>query len=345
MMRDGLAARIDIDIRDPAAEALQRLGRTEDVRFSPGNRRIAIAGYLENSCFVFELSIRSDQTRSTVALTGYQEIRSAWLKEPHGFDFIDEETLAVANRAGHVTIFRLPPTGGDPRLHWLDPVRVIRRIGLRGKLRSPGSLCVSRTQPKRATLYVCNNYADLVSRHDFPVAGSFGLARNSILLKKGMSIPDGIAISPDRARLAVSNHGTGSVVIFDNAAPLSPASEPVATLRGTSYPHGVRFTPDGRSILVADAGRPVVLLYRCATQDWQGEYEPSAVFRVLDDETYLRGRANPAEGGPKGIDVDATGTLLAVTCEQQSLAFFDLRSLTTSPAAVSVLSDQQTGRA
>lgn len=334
-MLDGLSVRLDLHARGPAREALQRLGRTEDVRFSPANRKIAIAGYLENSCFIFDVTIGPGDGRPSVELTDVLEIRSDALEEPHGFDFIDEETLAVANRAGSVTIFRLPSGAGGKGLHRLDPVRTIRRIGLRGKVRSPGSLCVAKADGRRATLYVCNNYADLVSCHAFPTGGSFGVARNSVLLKKGMSIPDGIAISPDRAWLAVSNHGTGSVFIFDNTAALSPESEPAAILRGTAYPHGLRFTPDGRFLVVADAGRPVVLLYRCAAGRWQGEQEPASVIRVLDDETYLRGRSNPAEGGPKGLDVDASGTVLAITCEERSLAFFDLKPLMAGATAVS----------
>ena len=35
-------------------------------------------------------------------------------------------------------------------------------------------------------------------------------------------------------------------------------------------------------------------------------------------------RLNPQEGGPKGIDIDKDMTVLAATCEFQTLAFFDL---------------------
>jgi hypothetical protein len=44
----------------------------------------------------------------------------------------------------------------------------------------------------------------------------------------------------------------------------------------------------------------------------------------MDDETFLRGRHNRREGGPKGIDVDPSTDVIAVTSECQPLAFFDL---------------------
>lgn len=327
MLIDDLGAELEFRVEGPAEEAFQRLGRTEDIRFSPDNRKLAIAGYLKNSCFVFDVAIERNGARPAIRIGDYVEIQSTALKEPHGFDFIDDGTLAVANRAGRVTIFRLPRPGAAGRVHSLKPARVIRRIGLRQKVLSPGSLCVASVSGRRATLYVCNNYADRITRHDFPRPGSIGLSRNEILLEKTMAIPDGIAISPDRGRLAVSNHGTASVSIFDNTQRLSRESGPIGTLSGVTYPHGLRFTPDGKSLLVADAGQPVIALYHCSAGAWRGDREPVAVARVLDDETYLRGHVNSAEGGPKGIDLDATGEVLAVTCEERSLAFFHMPSL------------------
>ena len=53
----------------------------------------------------------------------------------------------------------------------------------------------------------------------------------------------------------------------------------------------------------------------------------SRCLRVLDEDTFQRGRHNPAEGGPKGIDVDVRSRVLAATCEEMPLAFFDLRPM------------------
>ena len=54
----------------------------------------------------------------------------------------------------------------------------------------------------------------------------------------------------------------------------------------------------------------------------------------MDDATFLRGRYNPEEGGPKGIDVDRDMSVLATTCEHQPLAFFDLGRDTGQAQAV-----------
>jgi hypothetical protein len=46
--------------------------------------------------------------------------------------------------------------------------------------------------------------------------------------------------------------------------------------------------------------------------------------RVMDDRTFQLGRHNPQEGGPKGLDLDRSGRVVAVTSELQPLAFFDV---------------------
>ena len=53
----------------------------------------------------------------------------------------------------------------------------------------------------------------------------------------------------------------------------------------------------------------------------------------MDDDTFLRGRYNTQEGGPKGIDVDRSGRILAVTSEHEPLAFYDMAAIVTDDSA------------
>ena len=69
------------------------------------------------------------------------------MRYPHGLDFIDDETLVVANREGLVTILRLPPGELGGRQCHVEPVREIRG-SLFARVRSPGSWA-SATEVRR----------------------------------------------------------------------------------------------------------------------------------------------------------------------------------------------------
>ncbi|WP_193176831.1 hypothetical protein [Oricola nitratireducens] len=327
---DGGRACVAVDISSPVQAVVSRLGRTEDIRFSPDNRRLAIAGYAKNSCFLFDIRIDRAAERPTVGIHDYLELRSNALADPHGFDFAGDDKLIVANRSGQVTVFAIPERDGNNRVHHVNPLRTICRAGYRQRIGSPGSVCVVSANRRRADILVCNNYEHRITRHSVALRGGFALPRDSIVLENTLDIPDGIAVSPDRAWVAVSNHMTANVLIFDNRARLRRSDEPVGTLDGVAYPHGLRFSPDGSRIYVADAGAPFVHVYEARAGDWRGPHAPVRTVTVLDDETFRRGRVNPEEGGPKGVDVDASGEIMAVTCEERALAFFHVPSLFAS---------------
>lgn len=326
---DDSRARLDIVVAQEAELAMARLGRTEDVKFSPDGRRIAIAGFAKGTCLLLDVEIERSGSRPILHVTDYMELHSAALNEPHGFDFIDDRTLVVANRMGGVAILAIPVHSKAQRIHNLTPLRIITRAGLATRLHSPGSVCVSGTKNGRCELLVCNNYKHRITRHVIRADGGRSLPRNSVLLEQGLDIPDGIAISPDKAWIAVSNHMTHSVLVFDNKERLNRQSRHVGTLLGVSYPHGLRFSPNGNRIYVADAGTPYVQVYEPHRGNWTGEHGPVASFRVLDDETFCKGRHNPEEGGSKGLDLDPSGELLVVTNEEQPLACFHVPALLT----------------
>jgi hypothetical protein len=53
---------------------------------------------------------------------------------------------------------------------------------------------------------------------------------------------------------------------------------------------------------------------------------------VLDQDTYLRGRTQPDEGGPKGVDIHPGGQFVALCCEEVRLKLVPLAGLLGSNA-------------
>jgi hypothetical protein len=325
-MADGLAHRLPAELGNVASEALARLDRTEDIRFSPSKRRLALAGFTRNCCTVFDVAIDRSGPRPIIRIDSYIELRCDAFRQPHGFDFIDETTLVVANRAGLAVIVAIPDRVGEERRVTVSPLRTIRHVAPFHRLKTPGSVCVAGRSRSSATLLVCNNYQHRVSRHVVGLTRLPVIPRNRILLRHGLDIPDGIAMSGDRRWIAVSSHGSHQVLVYDAHRRLGPASHADGELAGVIYPHGLRFSANGSRLFVADAGAPHVHVYEAPGGDWRGRRAPSATIRVLDEATFLRGRANPQEGGPKGLDIDDRDEILAITCEEQPLAFFHLPS-------------------
>ena len=140
--------------------ALSAIGRTEDLRFSPDNRLLAIAGYARKRLLVLRVDITAGPDGPDVTIHDHMELTSDDMGEIHGLDFIDDRTLAIANRDGVVAIFSLPreePVGQS------RAISAIRRI--RGKrpckLNSPGSIVARRESRGGISLLVCNKMVDL----------------------------------------------------------------------------------------------------------------------------------------------------------------------------------------
>lgn len=324
LISDGLAARIEVSVSTIAKFALDRIGRTEDVRFSPDNSKLAIASFLNQACVIFDIEIDRSNSTPVIRLNDFVELRSSGLNYPHGLDFIDEKTLVVSNRQGWVSIFEIPEPRTSERTYTIEPICMVKKAGMRRKIASPGSVCVVSADKGRVELLVCNNYKHRVSRHVVYLGSGFGIPRNKILLETGLVLPDGIAISRDKTWIAVSNHDAHNVAIYNTGRKLNRKSAPAGLLKDLNCPHGLRFSPDGRHIYVAEAGAPYVSRFEAHDGDWSGTRGPVQTITVLDDETYAKGRTNPQEGGPKGIDIDVRAEVMAVTNQEQALAFFHI---------------------
>ncbi|HET6564514.1 MAG TPA: beta-propeller fold lactonase family protein, partial [Xanthomonadales bacterium] len=290
-------------------DALAETGRTEDVRFSPDNRWLVLAGYGLQHLLVLSVRVQKGPTGTVVLADDFMKLKSDGITSAHGVDFIDGRTLAVANRDGYVSIIEIPSGALAGRCQEVGPVCEITG-GRFSKMNSPGSIAVRHQNGGKVSLLVCNNYIHRVTQHVVDPARGFQVKSNSVLLERSLNVPDGIAVSRDGRWIAVSNHVTHEILIFDDRWLLGRYSRPVGVLTGTAFPHGLRFTPDDRHLLVADAGSPVINVYQRGS-GWAGTRGPLRTTTVLDHDTFQRGRANPAEGGPKGLDIDRSGAVVA----------------------------------
>lgn len=305
-----LPCQIPVEGPEDALGALARLGRTEDLRLAPGGGRLAVLGFTQATIAVADVAIERTERGARVSVSGVETISSPSFRHPHGVDWLDDETLVVGNRDTGLTVVRL---GGEPAV-LEEPA-----VGLDG----PGSVAVGRLDGRASEVLVCNNWSDTITRHDIASGGRLGAGE--VALGRWLDLPDGLALSPDGRWLAVSNHTTHCVVVFERAA-LHRDATPVAVLRGVRYPHGVRFDAEGRRLVVADAGAPHVHVFAANTV-WRGAAYPAATVRVMDDETFARGSRNPQEGGPKGIELDTRTNVLLATSELTPLVCFDLAAV------------------
>lgn len=307
-------------------QMLSRMQRTEDLQLSPSGRLLAIAGFCSDRIILFRLHLETAAGSPKIRITDYVQFTSPALSHPHGIAFFGEHTVAIANRTGKVSFFRVPPMGEQQKSFNLKPLRVLGSSPL-SRLHSPGSLDTYKTAEGRYRLLICNNYADVVTEAEVRLNGSLSVRKHRVLLRKGLEIPDGICVSADRRWIAVSNHVPGTLHIYRNTPDLGVSSDPVAELHGMDCPHGVRFAEGDRKIIVVDSADPTLCVYACGTEGWSGIIHPEKVVRVLDEETFLKGRYNVEEGGPKGIDINEAAGVLAMTCEHQPLTFYDLDEL------------------
>src|SRR5690242_7578939 len=134
--------RICLSVAPAAQDAIRQIGRTEDIRFSPDNKRVATIGFRRGACLLLDIEFVRENNEQIIQITGFVEIRSEALRGPHGLDFIDNDTLVVANRRGSIAVFDLPRERGLNRTCLLEPARVIRKAGIWRRVRWPGSVCV-----------------------------------------------------------------------------------------------------------------------------------------------------------------------------------------------------------
>lgn len=308
------------------ADRIRALGRTEDVMFSPDQKRLAIAGFSGNRILVMEIRTITDSGATVVLSEGCVELLCPEFNYPHGLAWMDDDTLVVANREGDVIAVSVPSVSAAGRSVEVEPLLRLSG-GSDSTIKSPGSVAVARLGDQYFDFLVCNNYRDYVSRHIVQKKNGYEVISGLRLFEHGLKVPDSIAVSTDGGLVAVSNHYGKRVDIFQNDSDSGPQAAPAVSLGVPCYPHGVRFAMQDRLVTVADAGAPLVHIYARDGRSWKTVQRPALSMTVMDEETFQRGHTNPEEGGPKGLDILADGSLLAVSCEEVPIAFFDFRPM------------------
>jgi len=307
-------------------DAIAGMGRTEDVRFSPDGRQLAVAGYFRNRISVFRTHVHRSAQGPHIELTQLVHIESTSLIHPHGVDFIDDRHIVVSNRRGGLEIFAVPERNEE--ISTVSEAAVLSVAAeANGLLKAPGSVRVSRSELGRADLLVCNNQGDTLTRHLLDTGKQLRWIEQGTKLAKWLDLPDGLALSEDGRWLAVSSHEGHIVLVYDLSAGLDVESDPVGILRGVFAPHGLAFSADGNRLIVADADTPYLHVYAADATGWCGVRFPLASLQAMDVATYERGHYAPGEGGVKGVSFCGHTGILATTCHHQPLACFDLESI------------------
>jgi DNA-binding beta-propeller fold protein YncE len=307
-------------------DTLDGIGRTEDLAFSPDNRKLAIAAYTQNKILMLDIGISATADGNNIFISDCYEIVSADINLPHGIAWLDDQTIIVGNRFGQAIVLAVPSTQITQKQLELTAVQILPAVSNNSQHSND---CLAAT-PLGQGLYevlVCSNSGNYVASHILDSTNGFSVIGGAILLENKIQIPDGVAFSPDRRWIAVSNHTNHSVYIYENVKSLNPASEPCAVLPGITYPHGITFTECAKFLFVTAAGDPFIYCYHNHSGEWHGEYLPFTKFKSLDDETFKRGNYNEQEGGTKGICFANNSNIMAMTCSEQPLAFVDMTTL------------------
>jgi len=305
--------------------------RTEDIKFSPKGALLAAVA-TNGSMFVFAVDTRSCPIR----IMGCTELRSSSLSSPHGIDFLSEDTVVVADRSGWVNFYRIPGVNAWEECMNIEPIHEMGSVwfGRKGATRllgdrnircGPGSVRVHDQQ-----IFICCNNLNTVTVHDCRLQqGAVETSEGTVVMQVGVEVPDGVALSRDGRWMAVSDHHHHRVIVHRRPGDAEPC---VLRDIDLSYPHGLCFDPTGRVLYVADAGQRYVHIFVGAS-GWDKSIDRST-FKLLavDADAFERTRKaksgpnSALEGGIKGIDVDPSGRILATTCRNQTLRFFEAES-------------------
>lgn len=329
--------------------------RSEDVRFSPSGRRLAVVA-TDGCLLLFSVNLEV----SPIVVEAQVEFRSPSLLIPHGVEFLGEDMVVVASRNGGLAFFQIPPASQWYDGYVLQPVHEVAsplfgRTGVTRKLRDRDLFCgPGSVRLFNGVLFVTCNYMNTVSTFRCQRHGQdLQIEEGVVIAHEGLSVVDGIALSEDGRLMALSDHDHRRVVVYRNTGRPSERSTPMPgpgdfrfacslTDFDMHFPHGLRFGPNGTALYAVDAGGRYIHAFR-TRDDWQSDIHHSTVKTFGIDlgafhksQQAVKEAHRILEGGGKGLDIDPSARFLVVTCRNQSLRFFELDPSTrvsTSPPA------------
>lgn len=305
--------------------------RTEDVKFSPSGRMLAVVA-TDGSIMLFAI----DVTRRPIQINQCVKLHSDSLMHPHGIDFVNEEIIVVANRRSILKFYRIPSLDKWGSAQQIVPIHTMKSefFGAEGETRKlrtrsiscgPGSVRIHGHQ-----LFVCCNNMNTVTTHTFSYHdGEIVTYGDIVVAQDGLEVPDGVAVSTDGIWMAVSDHDHHCVVVY-----CLENNSSCCILRDVElkYPHGLCFDQNAKSLYVADAGARDLHVF--STKDkWDKDSDISTIKLSAVNMTAFQNtqeaideKYRALEGGIKGLDIDPSYQILATTCRNQTLKFFDICS-------------------
>jgi WD40 repeat protein len=306
--------------------AIDQSFRTEDVKFSPSGRILAVVA-TNGTIFLFAVDTRS----RPIEITRCAVVNSTSLSSPHGVDFLREDLIVVANRSAWVTFYRIPSVDEwqdhinvepihEMASKWFGPKSSTRLLEERAVSVGAGSIRVHGKE-----LFVSCNNSGTVTAHPYRLRHGTLETGEGTIITAGLEIPDGVALTRDGRWIAVSDHHKHRVLVYRRKSKTQSCVLSDPDLR---FPHGLCFDPTGRLLYVADAGQRNIHVF-AAMEGWDKPMDGSAGKRpAVKLAAFSKTKeATPEgvrdlEGGVKGIDVDPSGHVIATTCRHQTLRFF-----------------------
>lgn len=315
--------RIEIETSEDSVQSISpfnQLQRFEGVRFSPDGNVLAVVASDANTVFLFQ---RAENGRFEEVPFSFVTGGFSGLEYPHDVSFSDigdTHLLAVAQRAGAISIFERPRS---ERYFRREPAFEIRG----GKTGFRNSDAVAFIPSDDAHLAACDLAKNTVSffQKTSETPMEFGLQPVFKLNHPSLSDPDGLAFSDCGRWLAVGNHGNHTVCVFKRPsdvladdgicyelAPVSVIADP--SLR---HPHSVAFTPRTNHLVVTSAGMNYFSVHEPAETPGGMAWSNEPVLRVVVGSEHIFKEVNAKnkmEGGPKGIAIH--GSNIAVCSPQ-----------------------------